>query len=399
MDSTSLMFLVCAAVGALALAYKVRDLRRAPRQALHLVISVMMIFVVAVMVASAPITARTITSWSGVPNLAHLIKYSLIVGEVTTAVALISCWQQPWEQALATIRRWAGSYALALMTMAALFTAGDAHVDRVIDFDTYYVSTPYIREMILLFIAIHTAAGIVCGVFAWRWAAVAGRPWLRRGLRTCVAGAVFGLGYDACKIIAIIARWTGGDLDHLSTTAAAHLGGIGTMLLAIGYVLPLIGPRASGLAARVARIRAYRRLHPLWDALRRSFPHIVPALAIPWWDLELRIARRLTEICDGRLALRPYIDSEVVRTAQRIGAERGLDDFATRALVEAVSCRAGIAAKAANQTYTTGDTPFVPTHGSDGGSELAWWVAVSDAFVNSPLVAAALSAPEPSSPN
>jgi hypothetical protein len=220
---------------------------------------------------------------------------------------------------------------------------------------------------------------------------VAGRPWLRRGLWAILVGVGLGVGFDVCKLAAATARWAGADLDALSTVVAPALAGLGTITIAAGFVLPVAGDR---LSRAVGRVSAYRALYPLWDALRRSTPSIVPPIRLPWWDLELRLTRRLTEILDGRLALRPYVDPAVARAATRLGREAGLTGADLQAVVDAASISAAVVDKARDRRFPPGPDGIEPVGtpagpGVDGAGELARLVRVARAYVSSPIVTAA----------
>lgn len=112
---------------------------------------------------------------------------------------------------------------LAVITaIFGLFAAGDAPVERLHDFDTYYATTPYLRAMICLYVSAHTVAALLMTFLCWRWSrSVHGL--LRAGLVLLVIACLLNLSYDVCKIIAVVARWSGHDLDHLSTWAAPPL--------------------------------------------------------------------------------------------------------------------------------------------------------------------------------
>ncbi len=72
-------------------------------------------------------------------------------------------------------------------------------------------------------------------------------------------------------LAAVVARWSGRDWAELSTTVAPRAIAVAAVLSAVGYVIPLVGPR---LAEGARDWRTYRRLGPLEREL-------APVLASP----------------------------------------------------------------------------------------------------------------------
>nr|MDT0660433.1 MAB_1171c family putative transporter [Micromonospora sp. DSM 115978] len=401
MDSTTTGYWACAAIAWAALGYKSRDLLRSPREPIHRVICGTLFLVGASLFCAAPAMVAFVNRTSGVPNLAALLVYCLVVGEAAAALTLVAHWRGPADRARSVARRWMIGYAVILVALVALFTMGRAPVERQVDFDTYYARTPYLAQFIVTYLLAHAVAGVGVAGLCWRWAAVAGRPWLRRGLRAIMFGVTLGLGFDVCKLIAVGARWVGADLDPLSTTVAPALAGLGTVVIAAGFVLPVTGEWLGRVGGWLGHAQAYRALYPLWDALRGATPSIAAPIRLPWWDMDLRVARRVTEILDGRLALRPYLDPGVGLAADQLGRTAGLTGADLSAVVDAARIRAGVRAKARHRRFPVdpagaaadGPAPTCP----DGATELARLIKVSRAYVSSPIVAAAAdrSAPTP----
>ncbi|MDG4830867.1 hypothetical protein O7627_16340 [Solwaraspora sp. WMMD1047] len=392
MDSVSAAYWGCAAIAWGALGFKLGGLRRSPDHPIHRVICGTLFLVGASLFCAAPAVVTVVNRATGVANLAALLVYCLVVCEGAAALILVVHWRGPADPARAAARRWTLGYAGIIATMITLFVLGETPVERPVDFDTYYARTPYIAGFIVLYLVAHAVAGIGVGLLCWRWVRVAGRPWLRRGLWAILVGVGLGVGFDVCKLAAVAARWAGADLDALSTVVAPALAGLGTITIATGFVLPVVGER---LSRPVGRAAAYRALHPLWEALRRSTPSIVTPIRLPWWDLELRLTRRLTEILDGRLALRPYFDPAVARAATRIGRESGLTGAELRAVVDAAMIRAAVANKAHDRRFPPEPDGTDPAGADpagfevDGAGELARLVRVARAYVSSPIVGAA----------
>ena len=90
---------------------------------------------------------------------------------------------------------------------------------------------------------------------------------------------------------------------------------------------------------------AYWRLYPLWDVLRQAVPEIeLPTEVGMRWNIRYRLHRRVIEIRDAQLVLRPYAQADVLGLASAAAKSSGLFPDRAAAVVEAVeigraSCR------------------------------------------------------------
>jgi hypothetical protein len=82
---------------------------------------------------------------------------------------------------------------------------------------------------------------------------------------------------------------------------------------------------------------AYWRLYPLWHLLCRAVPEIeLPLDPAMRWDIRYRLHRRIIEIRDAQLILRPYAVRILVRLATAMARESGLPPDKVAAIEEAV---------------------------------------------------------------
>lgn len=176
------------------------------------------------------------------------------------------------------------------------------------------------------------------------------------------------------------------------------LAAVAVGLAVSGATLPTWGPRA-GLPALyrwAGRYRAYRRLAPLWLDLYRAYPQIAllppsrVAERLPLRDLDFRLYRRVVEIRDGCLALRPYREPRAAQVARELCRATGIADDERRVIVEATSLAAALQAKARGRPPHQTPPTLPLLGGADIHSEVATLERLARCYRRSPLVRAAL---------
>ncbi|MFF0111881.1 MAB_1171c family putative transporter [Streptomyces prasinus] len=255
----------------------------------------------------APPTVGAINRLGGVPNLAAPLTYAAIIAYGAASQVLIVHWRGG-PGVRRTARRWILAYTGVLAGVAVTFALGDAPVERRTDLDTYYATTPYLAQMIVLYLVAHLAAVTVTAVTSLRWARRV-RGGLRAGLTLMGVGALCGTGYSAAKLVAVVARWFGRDWPALGTAVSPAAAGLGALLTVVGVLVPLVTPRV----ARWRRTRrTYTRLEPLERALddllvRRTLRLPRPRLASP----AALLMWRQTSIHNALSQLDPYFDRDL----------------------------------------------------------------------------------------
>ncbi|MFE7774897.1 MAB_1171c family putative transporter [Streptomyces sp. NPDC057445] len=288
-------------------------------------------------VCAAPPTIAAVNDFTGIPNFSGPLVYSLVTLYGLASMLLIISWRGGPEVYVRKLtRRWVSAYLCIAGALPILFALGDAPLERLRDFDTYYAGTPFVREMILLYLLTHTVTTGTMMTMCWRWSRKVG-GWLRAGLTGIVIGYLVNGTFSVVKLLAVGARWTGRDWDTLSTDIAPQCASLGAFLCCIGFLAPLIGER---LSAHLGVLAHLRRLHPLWQEVREvSSPGGTPA-HIWWAPLDMRLTQRVSDIHDGLLNLRSYLDPETRRAAATEAAAAGAD----RSLAEVVGDAAMVAA-------------------------------------------------------
>ncbi|MCU7722736.1 hypothetical protein ODJ79_03315 [Actinoplanes sp. KI2] len=283
-----------------------------------------------------------------------------LLADVSTFVLL-------WFLAVLTgrgIRRW--QWALTVVALVALLALDAAGPSSAAAVAFWVVVEGYL-------IAVLTS-GTVLFLSVAR-AAPAGLP--RLGLRTIAAGwSLISLAAALTTVPIVLA-----DFEEVATPAP-YVQGAGTLLAVGGALVP------AGRRARVVlgEYRSLLVLRPLWTAMRDAFPEVIlfsPGRAVVEMagvdEVRLRLYRRVIEIRDGMLALRPYLCGGVPETPQAEAA----------AIAEALRRRArGIAPCA--------ESPGFAPVGPEMADEVAWLSRVSRAYRRGTVTPAAAPTPRPS---
>jgi hypothetical protein len=281
--------------------------------------------------------------------------------------------------------------------MTVLF--GLAPVDEdVVDFTGRYGDAPYVLEYRLIFLAYLALVGFKMIRLCWRYARLAQPPALTLGLRVVALGAAFGFGYLAHEGLRVAARRLGYGDPLPGSDALTRLLGAGAVgLVVVGSTMPAWGPRVGvpALARWVGRYRAHRRLYPLWRDLARATPEIALAPprsaladALTVRDLGFRLYRRVIEIRDGGLALRPHLDPAVAEQVRAACRAAGLPEEEAEAVVEAACLAAALEAKRRGEAAHTAAGTLGLAGGADVASEVALLERVAGCYRRSPIVRA-----------
>ncbi len=330
-------FWIPTAVLTTALVIKLPSIIRLWRDPLLRAVGGLLLLGSAVFVFCTPSTIAAVNRWTGVPNISAPWCYSLLTALGASCLLLIIAWRNGLSDRSAATRRairWVISgYSAVIATLWLLFALADVPVERLRDLDTYYATTPYMREEILLYLVAHSLACVITSRLIWNWVRTEGLDaWLRSGLKLLGVGYVLNLIFDAAKLVAVAARWAGADLDWLSTDLAPAAAALSAINIAVGFILPHVGQYLHDRW----RVRiAHRELRPLYQLTRTVHGDGVPFVlrATP----ELRLTRRETFIRDVLLPLTRHIDADLDRRAYDAALDLGHPSERARALASAVS--------------------------------------------------------------
>lgn len=338
----------------------------------------------------------TIDATVGIPNLARLLANGLAVVACGTAQILLVRMTERQDRVDAVIRRYTALLVLALALLVGFFVAASPG-EETVDFTTRFANQPFILEYKLVFLTCFGLSLANLSRLAHRYSGIAVDPSLRLGLLLITFGGLAGVLYalnDGCYVLGRRLGLPYPLADPLPVTQGLLFVSAG--LVALGSTLPEWGPRAGVPAMQrwLSQHQSLRRLYPLWLALCRATPEIalVPpesqlrdALAVR--DLGFRLYRRVVEIRDGCLALRPYRDPRVETLARELCEQLGLPTRDAEAAVEAVGLVAAIEMKRANRRVGV-DSPIQPRSLQDGADldgEVAALESVARYFGHSPI--------------
>ncbi|MFI9772242.1 MAB_1171c family putative transporter [Streptomyces sp. NPDC052415] len=281
---------------------------------------------------SAPATLSAVNEATGIPNFGAPMTYAVISAYSASLLVLLIYWRggHP-NQIRRMVTRIIATYGLLIAAIIVTFALADAPTERLRDLDTYYARTPYMREMIVLYLGGHAVCAVIMIVVCLKWArTVTGL--LRWGLRLIIWGLVLdAIGFELAKIIAVVARWLGSDLDWLSTTVAPPMAALGAVICSTGFVVPRLLPAAH---AHWRSIWVYRSLKPLWAEVQAVAT--APKPAPSWWQLpKARLQWLELSIHDALLQLAPAFDKAVGQTAYDEATALGRSPREARVISEA----------------------------------------------------------------
>lgn len=388
MSGGTALLLLPGSLMVLALLIKLPELRRDWDQPLNRTACALLVVGAPITFLASPPTIAAVNRGTGVVNFSAPLVFGLLTVFSGLCVVLVLQWRGgPPAAVRRATRLTAAVFGTATAAIVALFVIGDAPVERLRDLDTYYATTPWIREMVLCFLVAHTLGTSALTWLCAKWFARADRSLrpLRAGLALIVLAGLLDLAYLVAKWASVAARWAGRDWVYLSTDVAPPLASASALLLGAGFVVPLIGGSATWTASS-----QYRRLRPLWKALRGFAAAQGRTVPLAWWSpVRIRLVHRESVIDDGILALAGWFDPRVRATAYEAALGSGIGEARAAtvadAAVLAAACRlkgaaargAGPAPAALPEPYRLGRCPLT---------------ALAHEFATSAVVAAARDA-------
>ncbi|MFC7991995.1 MAB_1171c family putative transporter [Streptomyces pilosus] len=339
---------------AIALSFKSSALVRAWRDPDVRATTVLLGLATAVFISVTPANIHRLNVVTGVPNIAAPWTYSLLTAFCATCLTMIMRWrEEPSRRRQQRMRRVYIIYVGIVVGLWVTFLLAEVPKERIYDLDTYYANTPWMREHVVLYLIAHVISALVAAYMIGKWFSAVESHWLRVGLVCLQAGYASGLVFDVAKMTAISARWSGHNLDFLSTKVAPPFALLDAILVAIGFIIPQVGP---ALQQWMRDSRNYRRLQPLMRVLQGIEPSSAQVRIGRLAPLGIRLLQRQQRIHDALLQLVPYFDYALyTQTYEMYREQQGETD--ARGAAGAVSIRAALKARERGSTHTTSGEP------------------------------------------
>lgn len=385
-----LLYGSCGLLGWISFAYKLNRLRKDWRNPALRAICAAFGFCALGFTLVTGVVFRPIDTVVGIPNLTKLFVHGSMVLYSAYVLRLLAFWRYSDVEARMRGRVPLMLGSLAVGAMTALILLAPIHDAYTIHFWKSFAGRDYMFWYLTIFLVSFSAALLAIGRHSWRYGNDAGHsPWLRRGLRVTAIGAYVTLGYCLCRGTFLFALQAHVRIQPL-VDLAQPFASLGETLCFVGLTMPSWGPRLTSLRMRRDQLHSFRALYPLWSALYQAFPAIVlhPPAGPEYdrgaaGDVDYRLYRRMIEIRDGLLLLRPHLSQHDggagLGTATR-------ESFQQRSTLEAQRIHRGLSARLRDERP---DTPagIIGFSGADTDTdELAWLVAVSCAFARLPAL-------------
>lgn len=357
--------------------------RGSPRPAGSVAIGMLLASCALAFLAYTPMVMRTADDVF--PNLSRLMSNSASMGAATSIVAASFQVNLAPEEARRRIR-------LRLIVAAALL----AGMTGLVMWEGLTAPSGMAYALYLgLFISYLSLAIVDFLRQALRQSRSTRRVSIRFGLRLAATGCFFGLVYSAYKAAVLTSLGLGlhlvqRDEPHCSSLVAppcvfsVSAPALAVLFIGVGLTLPAVVYPISQARRRRWETRSFVALEPLWSDLAAAVPHIVLPASDPGGDMNdpgFFLQRRVVEISDGLLALRPYRSQEVLEALQ-VSVEAGTRRGA--AFVEAELTRAALAGlRSGRPLAESAEAVAVPSsfpREGDLRAETDWLVAVADAY-------------------
>lgn len=346
-----------------------------------------------------------IDTWTDLPASNVLISQCLVICYCGLQLAVLQLWAYAPDQARRRVKATISAYALILLVMITLFLRCDTADDLQQSlkehnlqpgFNEWYGGSAEYEAYLLIYLLTISGGAAVVIRLCRRYAKAISPSWLRTGLKTTAIGAALGEIYSLTRLTDVVAARAKLDIAPWENVAEASAG-LGSLLIMIGLTLHWWGPRISSLARRPRRLVAYVKLRPLWGRFytldasiafddRRltesgSVSGRVRAATRVLADVDYHLTRRVVEIRDGILTLRPYQDPAYAERIRAHFISCGIESDDLDAAVTAEQIHAALEACGATTRNGGPASAAAGNIPANLDAEVAWLLKVTTHFV------------------
>ncbi|UNO43025.1 MAB_1171c family putative transporter [Streptomyces sp. MST-110588] len=352
------LFLSIAAILLLAALYKARPLLGRPRPQGLGALCGFLTAMAASLIFLTPLAGDALSHVT--PKLGRLLGNCTTLAAATCISILLLRFNEEPPQADRKAGRRLVSLAAAVCALAVLFLASPRNeAPGSPTFGELPRTEPLLNVYVLVF-TVHLGAAIVDLLRqTLRYSRHAPRAALRYGLRIIAFGCGLGTIYIAYKVVHVAALWADTAwlpaeqictslVTPVTCTFSVGLPAACSLIVVSGILLPAIGPALAWPWRRARLWHLHRGVRPLWAALSDAVPEIRLTATDGRYaaaDPEFRLYRRVIEIRDGVLALRPHRSEEVRRAAEAALRAEGVQGRRLEAGVEAAVLAAALDAR------------------------------------------------------
>jgi hypothetical protein len=343
-EAKSILFPILSILCWIAFVYKLRDLRISRSDPALLALLSAFAFKGTAFILATPAFGAAVDQWAAIPDVAALGIH--LLGGVAfgfSVLIVVVVWTHSPRKALVKLR-W--RLSIAVLISSVMFLLWLLTVDGSGHRSTHYLVENSQKPTVILYTSLYVSTLMVALVeiivLCVKYARATTCTGLHRGLlMTAFGSAVYSVNF----------------LNRATTPVATRLGlnpldweivvplclGVGIPSMVAGLTMPSWGPRVQSLCTWWRSYVAYRRLYPLWAALYEQIPDIaLHAPSTSLTNLNYRLYRRVIEIMDGLLILRPFKDSNLAFHSEKRCVEAGMGGVELRAVVEAAQLRVAL---------------------------------------------------------
>jgi hypothetical protein len=243
----------------------------------------------------------------------------------------------------------------------------------------------------LVLLTYYLPALVRTAALAWRCARRIPVRYIDVGMRAVAVAAIAELALIAARADEVVEAVRGVPAPGAEAAGVGAAQGVAVIAVIAGVTATAWFPLVESGMFQGLMWAAWWRLGSLHAALVRAAPEVrLPPEPGTRFNVSFRLNRRVAEIRDGEIALRPYLDGQVTGRAADAARLAGLSADRRDAVIEAAGIAAALAARAGGAPRGDGETAVSSPAGralrSDLRAEAARLLLVSRAMRRSPIV-------------